>query len=245
MSLTQDAFLDGRVSVWQPQKGYRAATDPVLLAAACPAKAGQSVLDLGCGVGVAALCLIARIADLKITGVEIQEDYAELARRNAAENHASLRVETADLADLPASIRQQSFDHVIANPPFFRDAPESDDPGRARARHETTPLRDWVAIAERRLKPKGWLTLIVTTDRVPDLVAACASGFGDMTLLPLMPRLGRPASRVLVKARKGGRGPFAIRAPLILHKGGSHIADGDDYRAEAHNILRYGTAIEW
>jgi tRNA1Val (adenine37-N6)-methyltransferase len=81
--LTRDAFLGGRLHVWQPARGYRAGTDPVFLAAACPARSGEHVLELGCGVGVASLCLAARVEGLALTGVERQVDYAALARRNA------------------------------------------------------------------------------------------------------------------------------------------------------------------
>ena len=66
--------------------GFIAATDAVLLAAACPAVAGQSVLDLGCGAGAAALCLAARVPEVQLSGLELQPAYAALARRNAAEN---------------------------------------------------------------------------------------------------------------------------------------------------------------
>ena len=75
---TRDAFLGGRVVLRQPRDGYRAATDPVFLAAACPAKSGDHVLELGCGVGAAALCLAARVAGLQILGVERQADLPHL-----------------------------------------------------------------------------------------------------------------------------------------------------------------------
>ena len=80
---TTDDFLGGLVSVIQPRKGYRAGVDAVLLAASIPAKPGQQVLELGCGVGVASLCLAARVPDLTMTGVELQSDYAALALQNA------------------------------------------------------------------------------------------------------------------------------------------------------------------
>ncbi len=82
-AVTEDALLDGRVRLRQPVAGYRAATDPVLLAAACPARAGESALDLGCGAGAAALCLAARVAGMDLHGLEVQPAYAALARENA------------------------------------------------------------------------------------------------------------------------------------------------------------------
>ena len=99
--LTHDAFLCGKLHLWQPKQGYRAATDAVLLAAACPAKAGESVLDLGCGVGAASLCLASRVTGLMQSGLELQEDYAALARQNAAENGVALNVVVGDLTDMP------------------------------------------------------------------------------------------------------------------------------------------------
>ena len=91
-ALTDDKFLMGRLRLLQPAQGYRAATDPVLLAAACPASAGQSVLDLGCGAGAAALCLAARVPGLALAGLELQPGYADLARRNAARNGIAMQV---------------------------------------------------------------------------------------------------------------------------------------------------------
>ena len=81
-ALTCDAFLGGRMHLYQPKNGYRAGVDPVLLAASINATAGQSVLELGCGAGAAGLCLAARVRGLTVSGVERQADSAELARRN-------------------------------------------------------------------------------------------------------------------------------------------------------------------
>ena len=77
---SDDRFLCGRLRLLQPRKGYRAATDPVLLAAACPATSGDRVLDLGCGAGAAALCLGLRVPGLALSGLELQPGYADLAR---------------------------------------------------------------------------------------------------------------------------------------------------------------------
>ena len=145
--LTHDAFLCGKLHLWQPKQGYRAATDAVLLAAACPAKAGESVLDLGCGVGAASLCLASRVAGLVQTGLELQEDYAALARQNAAENGVALNVVMGDLTAMPAALRV-GFDHVIANPPWYpRGGSPSPILGRDTALRAELPLAEWVAAA--------------------------------------------------------------------------------------------------
>ena len=114
----EDGFLGGRLRIAQPVRGYRAGADAVMLAAACPARPGESVLELGCGAGVALLCLGARVPGLALTGLELQPAYAALARRNAAANGIAARVAEGDLAHMPALLRGESFDHVIANPPY-------------------------------------------------------------------------------------------------------------------------------
>lgn len=245
--LTTDAFLGGRLSIRQPRHGYRAATDPVFLAAACGARSGDGVLELGCGVGVASLCLAARVPGLRITGIERQADYADLARRNAATAGTDLTVVAADLADLPAPLRQKGFDHVIANPPYHAaaDGTAARDAGREAALREFTPLADWIVAAHRRLVPRGWLTVIQAADRLPDLLAAFGAGFGSVTVLPLAGRSGRPAGRVIVRARKGGRAPFALLPPFVVHSGARHGSDGDDHTAKATAILRGGAALDW
>jgi tRNA1(Val) A37 N6-methylase TrmN6 len=236
--LTTDAFLGGRLAVLQPRDGFRAGTDAVFLAAAVPARAGEHVLELGCGVGTAALCLAARVSGATVTGVERDPATADLARRNAEANGLSLRVVEADIAELPAGLRGESFDHVMMNPPFFTAGTRAPGPERAAARHEETPLAAWLDIAVRRLRPGGTLTVILSADRVPDLLSALDARMGSLSLLPLAARPGRAAGRVILSARKGGRAPFVLRPPFILHRGATHEGDRDDYTAEARSILR-------
>lgn len=241
--LTRDAFLGGRLQLWQPLKGYRAATDPVLLAAACPAQAGQSVLDLGCGAGAAALCLAARVPGVALTGLELQPGYAALARRNAAENGVAMEVVEGDLIAMPALLRR-GFDHVIANPPYFpKGGSPSPQPGRDLAMRAEIPLALWVEAAARRLTPGGWLTMILGTDLMPEVLAALAPRLGSAAILPLAPRTKRAASRVILQARKGGRAAFRLLAPLILHQGASHDGDRDSFTPRVAAVLRRGDSI--
>lgn len=238
-----DGFLDGRLRIWQPARGYRSGADAVMLAAACAAGPGHTVLELGCGAGVASLCLGWRVPGAVLTGLERQADYAELARRNAAENGIDLRVMTGDLAAMPAPLRNESFDHVIANPPYFQGGTGADDAGRSQARHEDTALTLWIDAALRRLRPGGWLTLIQRADRLDGVVTALAGRAGGIALLPIAAREGRPAGRVIIAAQKGARAPLRLLAPLIMHANPVHLRDGEDLSPLASAILRDGQPI--
>ncbi|GAB4267705.1 MAG: methyltransferase [Pararhodobacter sp.] len=243
--LTRDVFLGGRLVIAQPRVGYRAATDPILLAAAVAARSGQAVLELGCGAGVALLALGRRVPGLSLHGVERQPLYADLARRNAAENRLEAQIETADLTALP-TVLKRGFDHVLINPPYYpASAPAAADPGRAQALREETPLAQWIEVALRRLVPGGHLTAIHRAERLPEILAALAPGAGSIAVRPLTARQGRPAGRVLVQARKGTKGAFRLLAPLIMHDGERHERDGDDFSAAAQAILRDGQALSW
>jgi tRNA1Val (adenine37-N6)-methyltransferase len=243
--LTADACLGGRLRVLQPRAGYRAGIDPVLLAAAVPARSGERVLELGCGAGVAALCLGRRVAGLGLAGLELQPAYAALARRNAAENGIALEVVEGDVARMPAALRARSFDHVLANPPYYRRAAGSpaEDGGREAALGEATPLAAWVAAGLRRLGPGGRLTMIQRADRLPDLLSAFEGRRAALAVLPLAPRAGREATRVILGAVKGRGAAFRLLAPLVLHEGAAHLGDGEDYAAPVRAVLREGAAL--
>ena len=193
----------------------------MLLAAAVPARAGQSVLDLGCGVGVASMALAARVPGLDLAGIEAQPRYAALARDNAARAGVTFEVVTGDLADMPAPLRQRQFDHVIANPPYYlpRTRSAARDAGRETAHAEATPLADWIDAASRRVGPRGHVTLIHRAERLGTLLPLVEARLGSVEVLPLVPRAGRAAGLVLVRARKGGRAALRLHHGLVMHAG--------------------------
>lgn len=243
--LTRDAFLGGRLQLLQPELGYRAGIDAVLLAASVPAQAGQTVLELGCGAGVATLCLMERVPGLTATGLEVQKCYAALARRNASESGLDLTVLHGDLSAMPNALKQQRFDHVLANPPYFtrKHGTETKDASRDRAMREETGLAEWMDAAARRLLPGGTFSLIQRSERLLNVVQAMDSRFGAVQILPVASRQGRPAKLFLLRALKGRRSPPQLLSPMILHDGPVHEKDGDSFGLVAAGVFRDGDAL--
>ncbi|MGF1628753.1 MAG: tRNA1(Val) (adenine(37)-N6)-methyltransferase [Kiloniellaceae bacterium] len=241
-AVTEDAFLGGRLRLRQPADGYRAAIDPVLLAAAVPAAAGEHVADLGCGVAAAGLCLLARVPGVAVTGLEVQPPLAALAVENAALNGYGdrLSIVVGDVAAPPAEFAAGRFDHVMLNPPYL-EAGSGRAPAQELRRIATVEgpaaLESWLACALALLRPRGSVTVIHRADRCDRLLTALA-GCGELAVFPLWPRQGENAKRVLVRARKASSAPLRFLAGLVLHD-----ADGG-YTAAAEAVLRDARGLD-
>lgn len=240
--LSRDQFLGGKVTALQPVDGFRSSTDAVFLAASIPARAGQRVLELGAGAGVVSQCLAARVAGLSGAVVELQPAYADLARRNFDASGVGFDVHVGDVAALPGDLRAQRFDHVCFNPPYYpvQGRTKASDPGRETGVGEQTPLAVWIDAATRRLVPGGYVTLIQRADRLADILSALDGRLGCVKVLPLVPRLGRAANRVVVQARAGRKDPLTLLSPLVVHDGDRHLADGADFSGQAEAVLSRG-----
>jgi len=234
---SEDRLLDGRVVLRQPVAGYRSAIDPVFLAAAVPARPGERVLDLGCGVGAAALCLLARVPGLQVVGLELQAELARAAGENARLNGQGDHVLAivGDVRRPPPRLAPGSFDHVLCNPPHHAAARgrPSADPARARAnREDGAGLADWVAAAAAMVRPKGSVSFVHRADRLDELLGALRGRLGETVVFPLWPGGGRPAKRVVLRARKDVATPLALLPGLVLHEAGG------GFTAEAEAVLR-------
>lgn len=234
--LSQDRLLGGRIRLAQPLGGYRVAVDPVLLAAAVPAGAGETVADLGAGSGAVGLCLAARVDDCRIIGLEQEPDLALLARANAERSGLSGRVRLvrADVAAPP--LADGSLDHVAMNPPYMPANTATVPVERLRrvgAIEGRASLAVWIAAAWPLVRRGGTVALIHRADRMDEIVAhsrQCQEG--GLTVIPIWPRAGQPARRVIVRLRKGDRSPLALQPGLTLHQ-----EDGR-FTAAAEAVLR-------
>ncbi|MBI2256726.1 MAG: methyltransferase [Proteobacteria bacterium] len=218
METSTDRVLGNRLQLMQPAEGYRAAIDPVLLAASVDAKPGERVLDLGCGVGTAGLCLLARVPGISLAGLDLQPGLIALATRNAAANGLSNSV-FFQCGDLLA-FKDGGFSHVLANPPYLarRAASISPNPVKALANVEgDAKLTDWVACAVTAVREGGSVTFIHRADREGELRAAMTRGLGELRLIRFLPRTGAAAKRVILTGIKGAPPGFRECAPWVLH----------------------------
>lgn len=210
---SEDAVLGGRLRLRQPLSGHRVGHDAILLAAATGGRAGERAVDLGAGVGAAGLALAARVPGLKVTLIEIDAALSRLSADNAQLNRMGDRVtaQACDVEDIDAlagaGLGPGGADRVLMNPPFHDARRHNLSPdARRRLAYTGGPglLERWITSAAWLLKPGGVLTLIWRADGLDEVVGALASAFGGLAVLPVAPRAGTEAIRVLVRAVKGG-----------------------------------------
>ncbi|MET3926417.1 methyltransferase [Devosia sp. 2618] len=246
-SVTRDAFLGGRLTLSQPSHGFRAGLDSVLLGAAV-SLGSKKLLDLGCGVGTAAFVAMTHNASLLGTLADQNEDATALARSNADENGLGDRT-TVLLANVTgkgadrhaAGLADNAFDSVIANPPFFTDGTLAADPGRAGARHlDATSLDLWIKTAAGTASAGGEIIFVYPAQSLAPLLSGFTQRFGNVTVLPLTPRPGEPASRILIRGIKGSRAPLTLLASRALHE-----AAGRDFAPEFDAIFRGTARLVW
>jgi tRNA1(Val) A37 N6-methylase TrmN6 len=240
---TVDTLLGGRVALGQPSKGYRVAIDPVLLAASVPELESGRVLDVGTGVGAAALCYAWRSARAEVVGLELQSRLSEMAKENAARNglQDDVRFVCGDLLRPPSVVAAGGFDHVMANPPYLPSNRADPKIGDAKAISHVegeAGLTDWVEFCLRVAAPKGAMTMIHRADRLEEILAALHGRAGGIVVFPLWPKREVSPKRVIVRARTGSKAPLRISPGLVLHE------DDGEYTKMASEILLDGAPID-
>jgi tRNA1(Val) A37 N6-methylase TrmN6 len=246
--VTRDAFLGGKVYVLQPEKGYRAGVDAVLLAAAVRGLGGASfrLLDCGAGVGTVGLSLAARLPEAHVTLLEAEAEYARLARENIALNDLGARVSIVEgrIGESAANhmVPREAFDVVVANPPFHgagAGTPAANDLKAAAHAMPQAELEIWARFMAHSVKPGGEALLIHKADALGEILAAFESRFGAIAVLPIHSRTNEPAIRVLVSGIKGSRAPMRVLPGFVLHEA------GHTFSPDAAKILRDGKALDW
>ena len=244
----RDAFLGGRLQVSQPASGFRAGLESVLLGAAVRPGPG-AILDLGAGVGTAALVALAQHPERTATLVERDPQIAALAEDNLVHNGFAGRgrVLVLDVA-APGKVRAaaglvaDSVQSVIANPPYFDPrrgtAPA---PARSGARHmPQEQIGIWLKTALMHVAPGGEVIFVHAAEALQGLLTEFELKLGCITILPLIPRDGAAASRLLIRGIKGSRAPTRLLASRALHAG-----QGRAFAPEFEAVLREGAPLHW
>jgi len=234
--ITIDDFLGGKIKVKQPVKGFRAGSDAVLLAAVANS-CDKKVLDVGCGVGTASLCFAFNNPKAEITAIDVQSELLDLANENITLNSMS-NISTKKVNILKDKPDYQIYNSVITNPPFFKDNHGIKSPNDIKQTANTgeVNLEKWVKFCFLSLKDKGDFTIIFRVDRLSELVHIMHPMFGDIKVIPLYPKAGANALRVIVKGKKNTKGITILDKGMVLHK--------EDGSANMEEILREGKCYD-
>ncbi len=198
--------------------------DAVLLSGFARVKKGERVLDLGTGTGIIPILLRGKTEGQHFTGLEIQEESAEMARRSVEYNGLTKDVEivTGDIKEAVSLFGAASFDVVTSNPPYMTGSHGLTNPEEAKAiaRHEVLcTLEDVVRQASGTLKPQGRFYMVHRPFRLAEI-------FGVMSRYKLEPKrmrlvypyADREPNMVLIEGLKGGRPRITVEKPLIVYK---------------------------
>ena len=239
---TKINLLGNRVQLYQPVEGFRVSIDAVLLAAAVPAVNGDQALDVGSGTGAAAFCLGARVAGVRVHGLELQNDLVSIARTSAFLNGGRNKIEffIGDLLAPPNNIRQNFYNHILANPPYLKakSGQVPSNPSKALATIEgNASLSDWLDFCFIKLVRKGTFTVVHRYDRLTEILDHFRQYHGRIAVKPLITKVGNDPKRVLVQVTKGISGPILRLPSLVLHE------KTGEYTLAAEAILRHAKQL--
>ena len=210
--------------ILQSETGFHFGMDAVLLADYVKIRPAERILDLGCGNGILPLLLAARHADARITGLEIQKESVELARRSVAYNHLEDRISVTegDIREAVSRFGAASFDVLVSNPPYMIASHGKLNPNRqvAMARHEVScTFEDLARAAAGLLRDHGRLYLVHRPFRLAEILDTLRSYKLEPKRMRLVhPFIGKEANLVLIEAVHGGNARMTVEPPLVVYE---------------------------
>lgn len=198
--------------------------DAVLLSGFAKVKPGERALDLGTGTGIIPILLRGKTEGRNFTGLEIQEESADMARRSVAYNHLedSIFIVTGDIREAAARFGAASFDVVTCNPPYMtgNHGLVNPDMPKAIARHEICcTLEDVVRETAKVLRPGGRFYMVHRPFRLAEIMSLLVRYQLEPKRMRLVyPFVDKEPNMVLLEALKGGRSRITVEKPLIVYK---------------------------
>jgi tRNA1Val (adenine37-N6)-methyltransferase len=241
LATTHDSIYQGKLTLEQPRKAYRFGSDAMLLAGAVHAYDGQKVLELGCGVGAVLLAAHSRLLTTHFVGIEREAEYAALAKANITRNEADhfISVVQGDVTDKAMLHLLGTFEHVIANPPYYGEnhSGATTELRRVARQQSDDDLAEWFRAANRFLKPKGSFTMIHSVEKLDEIIEGLKKFCGAIRIVPLWPQAGQSCKRIIVHALKSSKTPLTIMPGIVLHE-----ADGT-MTQRAAEIINHGHSL--
>lgn len=234
-----DELHRNQYKIIQNEKKFCFGMDAVLLSGFSKVKKGEIALDLGTGTGIIPILLEAKTEGSHFTGLEIQEESADMARRSVAMNKQNEKIDivTGDIKEASKLFGAASFDVVTSNPPYMNNHHGLTNPDltKAIARHEILcTLEDVVREASKVLKPGGRFFMVHRPFRLVEIInTLTAYKLEPKRMKMVHPFMDKEPNMILIECIKGGRSQITIEAPLIVYK------EQNVYTDEIYDIYGY------
>lgn len=223
----------------QKKDGFCFGMDAVLLSGFAAVKPGEKAVDLGTGTGIIPILLEAKYEGEHYTGLEIQDEVAEMAARSVALNHLEEKVSIVkgDIKEASRLFGAASFDVVTSNPPYMNDAHGLKNPDlpKAIARHEVLCTLDDVAReAAKLLRPGGRFYMVHRPHRLIEIITALTKYKLEPKRMKMVhPFVDKEANMVLIEAVRGGKSMIKVEAPIVVYR------EPGVYTQEIYDIYGY------
>ncbi len=198
--------------------------DAVLLSGFAKVKPQAQVLDMGTGTGIIPILLEAKTQAAHLTGLEIQEESADMARRSVLLNHLENKIDivTGDIKEADSLFKAASFDVITCNPPYMigQHGITNPDAPKAIARHEILcTLDDVVRNAATLLKPGGNFCMVHRPFRLAEIINVMTKYKLEPKRMRLVyPFIDKEPNMVLIEGCRGGKPRMTVEKPLIVYK---------------------------
>ncbi len=218
-----DLHRNGYSIIQNPAK-FCFGMDAVLLSGFANVKAGETAIDLGTGTGIIPILLEAKTQGTHFTGLEIQPESADMAKRSVAYNHLEnkIDIEIGNIKDASAQFGASSFHVVTTNPPYMTGQHGLTNPNEAKAiaRHEILcTLEDVIRESARLLKPRGRFYMVHRPFRLSEIMCLMHQyGLEPKRMRLVHPFIDKEPNMVLIEGLRGGKPRITVEKPLIVYK---------------------------
>ena len=218
-----DLQINGYEIIQHPGK-FCFGMDAVLLANFACVKQKECALDLGTGTGIIPILLTAKTEGMHFTGLEIQEESADMARRSVVHNHLEEKVDivTGDIKEAAELFGPASFDVITTNPPYMigHHGIENPSDAKAIARHEVLcDLNDILRESARILKPRGRFYMVHRPFRLAEILSKMIQvGIEPKRMRMVHPFVHKEPNMVLIEGMRGANSRMRVEPPLIVYK---------------------------